>query len=561
MKKELTDQLLMVEKYIQNVLSGDRIAGEYEQLSIKRHLSDIENTDKTGLYFDEKAVLKAFAFFGLLKHSKGEFAGNPFELSDWQAFIIYSIFGWKRKDGTRRFRYAYTEIARKNGKTTFAAAIALYMLVLDGEQGAEVYTAATKHDQAKICWTEAKHMVEKSPALKKYIQAFQLSLVMESTLSRMEPLASNSEKLDGLNVSCAIVDELHAWKDDSLYMVLKSAQGARKQPLMFSITTAGFDKNSPCFSMRKTYIDILQGIKQQDNTFVMIFTCDQADDWHDPQTWIKSNPNLGISISPEYLQEEFNSAINRGGTEEVNFKTKNLNQWVDAPEVWIRDDRVTACDLGITEEMLIGKMCYAGLDLSSHVDITALALFFPNIDGKKAAKVCYFIPESKIEENEDRVDYRKWAAEGRMFVTPGNVIDIDEQIEIIYKTLKKYNCRNLSFDPAKAYHGTIQGLQKKGLTRMLDEFPQNIKNMSAPTRELQKLVEGAEVDLMKDPVIRWMFRNAVAYTDGNDNIKLDKKRSIQKIDGVIALIDAVGGWMSHPKPEPYVKSEVKVLNF
>jgi phage terminase large subunit-like protein len=288
---------------------------------------------------------------------------------------------------------------------------------------------------------------------------------------------------------------------------------------------------------------------------------DEADDWKDPQTWVKSNPNMGISISPEYLDEEYNSAINRGGTEEVNFKTKNLNMWVDAPVVWIKDDKVLACNHGITDEMLTGKICYAGLDLASHVDINAFALLFPDINGKKAAKLFYFIPESKVEEHEDRVDYRRWQAEGWIIVTPGNVIDIDFQIDHIYKTIKKYNCRNLAFDPAKAYHGTIQALQKKGLDRMLDEFPQGIKNMSAPTRELQKMVEGAEIDLMNDPVLRWMFRNAVAYTDGNDNIKLDKKRSIQKIDGLIALINAVGGWMSKPKPEPYVKSEMKTLNF
>jgi phage terminase large subunit-like protein len=561
MIKETDKYILQIRKYIDDVLSGTRTAGSLEVLSVKRYLSDIENAEQLDIVFDEKAALKSFAFFGLLRHSKGEFAGQPFKLSPWQAFIVYNLFGWKRSNGSRRFRYAYVEIARKNGKTTFAAALSLYMLMLDGEPGAEIYSAATKRDQAKICWTEAKNMVLKSDILKKYLDTYQLSITMETTLSKMEPLASDSDKLDGLNPHFAVCDELHAWKTDDLYNVLKSATGSRKQPMIFTITTAGFDKNSPCFSMRKTYIDVLRGIKQQDNTFVIIYALDEGDDWRDAKNWEKSNPNLSISISPDYLQEEFNSALNRGGTEEVNFKTKNLNIWVDAPVVWIKDDKVTACHHSITDEMLIGKIAYGGLDLASHVDINAFALFFPDIDGKKVAKLFYWIPEAKVEEHVDRVDYRKWHEEKRIYVTPGNVIDIDMQVDEIYNIIKRYNCKNIAFDPAKAYHGTIQALQKKGLNSILDEFSQGIKNMSEPTRQLQRMIEGAEIDLLNDPVLRWMFRNAIAITDSNDNIKLDKKKSQNKIDGLIALINAIGGSMSGNKPEIYENKDVKVLNF
>ncbi len=557
MKKDPQIWENFVETYIKNVVSGKKIAGELETLSVKRHLSDLENSAKTGYYFNKNAALKAFAFFSLLRHSKGEFAGRPFELSDWQMFIVWCLFGWMRSDGSRRFRYAYVEVARKNGKTTFAAAIALYMLVLDGEDGAEVYMAATTRGQARICWTEARNMVGKSSALTKKIQRWSHALTMESTLSKMEPLSRDSDKLDGLNPHFAVIDEFHAHKTDDLYNVLKSATGARRQPMLFTITTAGFDKLGPCFSMRKTYIDILKGIKEQENTFVIIFTLDEVDDWKDPKNWGKSNPNLGVSVKAEYLNEEFNSAVNRGGSEEVNFKTKNLNVWVDAPTVWIQDELVVSCRHGVLDEELTGQVCYAGLDLASHVDITALALYFPEL---KAVKVHYWIPEAKVEEESDRVDYKRWVAQGRIFTTEGNVIDIDTHVDQIYEIVKRYNCRNIAFDPAKAYHGTVQGLQKKGLNQVLDEFDQGIRSMSEPTRELERMVTGGEIDLMGDPVLRWMFRNAVAVKDANDNIKLHKAKSQNKIDGLIAIVNAIGGYMSGKKPEPYKDGEVKFLN-
>ena len=558
MTEDTKIQRKKVKKYINDVLSGRRICGKLERLAVERHLADLENADKLKIRFDEVAAMRCISFFSILKHSKGEFSGKRFELEPWQMFIVWVLFGWKRLDGSRRFRYAYVEVARKNGKTSFAAALSLYMMVLDGEDGAEIYTAATKRDQAKICWTEARNMVGKSPALSNKIARFQSALTMESTLSKMEPLAADSDKLDGLNPHFAVVDEYHAHKTDMLYNVLKSATGARRQPMIFTITTAGFDKTSPCFLMRRTYIDVLLGIKKQENTFVMIYSADEGDDWKDPKTWAKSNPNMGISISAEYLEEEFKSALNRGGSEEVNFKTKNLNQWVDAPTVWIQDEKVRKCSNGTTDADLVGQTCYAGLDLASHVDINALALYFPEL---KAIKLYYWIPEAKMEENADRVDYKTWAAEGRIFVTEGNVIDIDAQVEKITEIIRGVNCRNIAFDPAKAYHGTVQGLQKAGLNNILDEFNQSIKTMSEPTRELQRLVESAEVDLMDDPVLRWMFRNAVAVTDANDNIKLHKAKSMNKIDGLTAIINAIGGYMSGAKPEPYKDSDLKILKF
>jgi phage terminase large subunit-like protein len=531
--------------YIDDVISVRKITGKLEFLAVKRHLSDLEYAPELGIYFEEKAARKAFAFFSLLKHSKGEFAGKTFILSPWQAFIVYCLFGWHRADGSRRFRYAYIEVARKNGKTTFAAAIALLMMIFDGEEGAEVYTAATKRDQAKICWTEAKNMVQKSPALKKYVDSYQRTLVMESTLSKMEPLSRDSDKLDGLNPHMAICDELHAWKTDDLFNVLKSATGARRQPLIFSITTAGFNKDYPCFSMRKTYIEILEGVKDQLNTFVVIFTLDENDDWKDSKNWPKANPNIDISVSSGYLDEEFQSALNRGGTEEVNFKTKNLNVWVDAPTVWIPDEKVSACDHGITKDQLIGQECFSGLDLASHVDINALAHFFPNVNGWPVVKLDFWVPESKITEREDRVDYMRWKIDGHMQSTPGDLIDTDWIVDGIIKSTKKYKCMGLGYDPYKAHGGIVQGLDKGGLSSLLIQVSQSIKELSEPTKELEKMVVGGIIDLMNNPVLRWMFRNVVIYRDPNDNVKLDKSKSQDKIDGVVATVIAIAVWMAY----------------
>lgn len=535
--------------YIDRVMSGVRVAGRYERLAVERHLRDLRYATEKMLYFDEKEAKKAMAFFALLKHYKGEWAGRELELEDWQCFIVWSLFGWYRVGGVRRFNYATVEVARKNGKTTFAAGIALYMMVLDGESGAEVYSVAVDRDQAKICWDAAKQMVEKSGALGKYLTTYTTSIVMMSTASSFKPLSRDSGNKDGLNPHCAICDERHAWQTDDMFNVIKSGMGARRQPLVFTITTAGFNMESPYYQARRVAIDVLEGVKEQDNEFAIIFCPDKEDDWKSREAWEKANPNLGVSVSYEYMERELQDAVNKGGTTEVNFKTKNCNMWVDAPDVWISDDIIRANNRGVTEEELEGMECYGGLDLASHVDINAMALYFPEV---QAVRMWFWIPEGKVLEKEDKVDYRKWKEEGWITVTPGDVIDIDYQVADIAKICQRYDVRNLSFDPAKAYHGTIQGLQREGLDDILDEYGQSIMNMSEPTKRLEALLRGRELDLMENPVLRWMFRNVVIYRDPNDNIKLDKRKSIEKIDGVVALVDALGGMMSE-------EAEKKVL--
>lgn len=529
--------------YIDSVMTGKRNAGELEKLAVKRHLSDLDNSMELGIYFDERAAKKALAFCQFVKHYQGEWAGQEFIPEGWQCFVLWSIFGWMTKGGVRRFRYASVEVPRKNGKTMLGAVIALYGLVADGEQGAQIFSAAVDKDQAGICWKAACKIVEQSPALQKILTIWSGSIAYEKNASFYKPLSKETKNKDGLNPHFAICDEMHAWQSDDLYNLIRSGMGARRQPLIFTITTAGFDMTSPYYQMRKLYIDILQGVKKDESTFVLIFCPDKDDDWKDTATWYKASPNLGISVYKNFMKNEFDAAINKGGTTEVSFKTKNLNLWVDAPDVWIRDELVAKCSFGTTDDELIGDVCYAGLDLASHVDINALCLYFPD----RKIPVCRFyfwIPEDKVKEKEDHVDYRKWHQDGWIHVTSGNVIDIEEMVNDLSNILKKYDVQTLAFDPAKAYHGVIQGLQKNGFEDVLDEFSQGILNMSEPTKKIEADVSAGCVDLMGNPVIRWMFRNVVIYRDANDNIKMDKKRSSEKIDGCVAMANAFGAYMS-----------------
>lgn len=544
--------------YIDRVLTGERITGELERLAVKRHVRDLENATEMGFYFDEKSAKIAMSFFTFLRHYKGEWAGKEFELEDWQCFIVWCVFGWKAHNGLRRFNYANIEVSRKNGKTTFAAGIALLMLVMDNEPGAEVYSAAVDKGQASICWEAAKAMISQSPQLSQYLKVWAHSIEMESTASSYLPLSKETKNKDGLSPHCAICDELHAWPTDDIYNLITTGMGSRRQPLVFSITTAGVDMSFPYYSMRCYYVDILKGIKSGEDTFCIIFCPDKNDDWKDPNTWYKASPNLGISVYADYMQKRFQKAINEGGSTEVHFKTKNLNMWVDAPDVWIPDEKVLRCDHGTTDDDLIGQECYGGIDLASHVDINSLALYFPNLP-HPTFRFYFWIPEGKVLQKEDRVDYRQWCREGWIKITPGDVIDIDYFISDISEILKMYDVRNLAFDPAKAYHGVIQGLQKEGFSEILDEFSQSIRNMSEPTKKVEADVTAGFIDLMKNPVIRWMFRNVVVYRDANDNIKLDKKRSIEKIDGVVTMANAYGGYMSNNE-DTYQYKEIGFIN-
>ncbi len=528
------------EQYAQQVLDGDVLVCEYVTLAVKRYYNDLDNALDKGWYFDRKAAIRAIGFIEKLKHTKGKWAGQRFKLESWQQFILWNIFGWMKADGTRRFRYAYVEIARKNGKTALSAGIGLYMLFADGEARPEVYSAATVKDQARICFSDAVEIVKKTD-LKNYLSPYRNSIVYELKGGTMKPLSSDYGTHDGLNPSCGIIDEFHAHKDSGMFDVIKSAFGARRQPLMFIITTAGFNKNGACYAYRGNVIKILQGINEDDSLFGIIYTLDSKEEWDNPKMWIKSNPNLGVSVFPEYLADQVNDAKNR--PEAVrNVMTKNVNLWVDAEKTWILDDMWQKC-IGTTDiESLRGCQCWGGLDLSNVSDITAFVLLFH--ENEKFQLLPFFwIPEDKMMEKirKENINYDKWAALGFVKVTAGNVLDYDFVKADILQIIEIYDLQSTAYDRWNASQ-TIIDLQNEGME--CSPFGQGYGSMGAPTKEFEKMVLTEKIEHFGNPVLRWMMASTVVKTDPAGNIKPDKEKSSQKIDGIVASIMALGEWMT-----------------
>lgn len=527
--------LEIVERYVSDVLDGRLPSCRMIQLACLRWRDDWERDD---LYYDEKCVDGFVAFSSQLKHFKGELAGQYIKFEDWQIFIAANIFGWKRKaTGKRRYTYADVFVPRKNGKTTFAAAVASYCLILDGEAGAEVYAAAVDREQAKICFEASKELLRGS-IFERLIKIYTGSIVYGKAASSYKPLSKDSKNKDGLNPSCAVCDERHAWPTNEIYEVLKTGVGARTQPLIFSISTAGNDTSLPYYSDIQVLKDVMLGLKEKDNHFIMLYMPDDEDEWSDPKTWHKVNPNFGISLSASYMENEFKEAQMRGGTTLAAFCTKNLNMWVDAPAVWINDDMVKANNAEFDESLLEGEECYVGIDLASKTDISAVSFFFPRF---KVLKYLFMIPEAKVEENEDRVDYRLWREQGYLKVCPGKVLDEDFFIGTLLKELDHYKIKCIAYDP----WGMWNIIQKFGrYQEYLMEYQQSIRYMSVPTKHFESMVLKVELNFLNNPIIRWMMRNVVIYTDPNANIKLDKSKSRNKIDGVVASVNAIGGWLN-----------------
>ena len=547
------------ETYAQQVRTGNILTCEFVQLAVDRYYRDMDNALDKGWYFDRKAAQRAISFIERLKHTKGQWAGLRFKLEPWQQFIIWNIFGWKMADGTRRFRYAYVEIARKNGKTALSAGIGLYMLFADGESRPEVYSAATVKDQARICFSDAVEIV-KATDLKNYLTPYRNSIVYELKGGMMKPLSSDYGTHDGLNPSCGIIDEFHAHKDSGMFDVIKSAFGARKQPLMFIITTAGFNKAGACYAYRDNVIKILRGINEDDTLFGIIYTMDANEEWDNPQMWIKSNPNLGVSLFPNYLEDQVNDAKNR--PEAVrNVMTKNVNLWVVAEKTWILDDAWMKC-VGTTEiEDLRGCECWGGLDLSNVSDITAFVLIFHEND-KFQLLPFFWIPEEKMLEKirKENINYDLWVKAGFVKVTSGNVLDYEFVKADILQIVEIYDLQSSAYDRWNSSQ-TIIDLQNEGME--CNPFGQGYGSMSAPSKEFEKLVLSEKIEHFGNPVLRWMLSSTLIKTDPAGNIKPDKEKSVQKIDGIVASIMALGEWMTaqaEDDNDPYSKRGMLSFN-
>lgn len=543
------------EKYCRDAAAGRILVARNVALACRRHLRDLEEGHKRGLYFDPRAAQHALDFFIFLKHSKGEYAGKSFELEPWQQFIVYAIFGWKRAGGLRRFRKAYVEVARKNGKSTLCAGIGLYLFFADGEPGAEVYIAATKKDQARICFKEAERMRKASPAIAKRTQAFRDNMCIPNSASKFEPLGADEDTLDGLNVSGAIIDEYHAHKTDKVYDVIDTATGARRQPLIWTITTAGDNLEGPCKKQHDYCENVLEQIFEDDDLFCIIFGLDPEDreKWHTEANWIKANPNLRISVNIEDLRGKATTAKNLP-SKLKGFLTKHLNVWVQGggekliqPEDWNKcvgfslqgiDARVLR---GQVLEKLAGRRCVAALDLSSKVDLTAyVKLFFPTDDDPHWIVIPeFYVPADNVQVRveTDHVQYDVWIREGFITATDGNVIDYDAIKEKILADTKLYQVDEIAFDTWNATHIANQ-LTADGATMV--EFKQTFAHMSEPTKNLEVMVKKKSIAHLAHPVLRWCINNLVTKQNDNGDIRPVKSKKTEKIDGAVALIMAIG---------------------
>ena len=549
-----------IERYVEDVLQERAPACKWVRLACERHLRDLEEGGERGLRFDERAAVKGIGFFRFLRHSKGEWAGQPLTLEPWQQFLIGVIFGWKRADGLRRFRTAYVEVPRKNGKSTVASGVGLYLFDADGEPGAEVYTAATKRDQARITHSEATRMVKASPFLRKRIRVFKDNLHVEGTASKFEPLGRDADSMDGLNIHGAVVDELHAHKTRDVWDVLETATGARRQPLMLGITTAGFNRASLCWELHEYTQKILNRVSEDDSFFGIIFTIDEGDDWWAPATWAKANPNYGLSVKPDDLErkatkaKEMPSALN-------SFLRLHLNVWTQAETQWLDPDVWRVCAGTVDENGLRGRRCYGGLDLSRTTDITALVWVFPpEIEGEPYQVLCRFwIPETAMRERsrKDGVNYETWVRQGLIETTPGEVIDYSYVYAQIDEDAQRFDVVEIAFDRWGAAQ-VYQTLENDGLTMV--QMGQGFQSMSAPMKELEKLILSRQINHGGNPVLTWMADNLIAAEDGAGNLKPDKKSSTERIDGMVALIMGLDRAVRHGGAQSiYEEQELRFL--
>ena len=544
-------------QYALDVVHGKLVASKYTRKACERYLTDLDTAEERGLEFRPKTAQAYITFFQrAIRHTVGEWDGKPFDPLPWQKFILWNLYGWFREDGTRRFNYAYVTVARKNGKTTLMAGAALAALFFDQEKAAEVYFAATKKDQAKIGFDEAQRMVTFSPPLRKHLKAGKHDIKAPTLSARCTYLSSERDTLDGLNVHFAGIDEYHAHTTDGVANVLRSGMQARRNPLHFTITTAGFNRESPCFELQKTCKEILDGIKHDDAQFAILYELDEDDDWTDSSTWVKANPSLGTALRSQLLDSQLQQAINLGGSREVEFKTKHLNKWVTASKTWIQDEVWMRNKRDVN---LDGLKCWGGLDLASVSDMTALVMCYPE-NGGYHVRGHYFLPSDTVHQVLDREPshiYRTFLELPNVHLTDGNVTDYASIRRKVSGVMNKpacqvveesslmhtYNVQKIAFD---RYNSTQIAIDLVDDGVPLVPFGQGFVSMSSPTKQLEVLVRTGKLWHDGDPVLRWALGNVELKMDPAGNIKADKQKSGGKIDPIVAMIMGIGEHMKSP---------------
>ena len=500
--------------------------------------------------FDEQKAKRVTGFIECLKHTKGEFHGKPFLLLPWQKRAVSDVFGTVREEDptARQYSSAYIEIPKKNGKSELGAALALNMLVNDDEWKAEVYSCASDRQQAAIVFDVAVDMVKQSPALSRRIKVIPSTrrMVYQPTGSIYQVLSSEVATKHGLNVSSCIFDELHTQPTRALYDVMTQGSGdARKQPLWIFLTTAGTDRNSICWEVHQKAVDILEGRKADPRFYPVVFGLPDDADWQDEQNWYKVNPSLDHTIALDKVKDAFRKALETPADENM-FRQLRLNQWVKQSVRWMPMDRWDECGGVVSEEEFEGRECYAGLDLSSTTDLTTLVLMFPPLDDEEPFSVLpfFWLPEDTIplRVRRDHVIYDQWEKLGYILTIEGNVVHYGFIEQFVVRLGERFNIREIAYDRWNATM-MVQSLEDDGFTMV--PFGQGFKDMSPPTKELMRLVLERRLNHGGHPVLRWNMDNAYVRTDPAGNLKIDKEKSTEKVDGAVALVMALDRAMKH----------------
>ncbi|HFU3861883.1 TPA: terminase large subunit [Streptococcus suis] len=515
-------------------------------------------------HYDKAKADRAVTFINNLSHTKGKWAGKRFDLLPWQEQIVRDLFGIVKEDGNRQFLTAYIEIPKKNGKSELAAAIALYLLYADNEASAEVYGAACDRNQASIVFDVAKQMVQMSRPLEKRskIMGATKRIVNYSNAGFYQVLSAETGTKHGLNVSGLVFDEIHAQPNRHLYDVLTKGSGdAREQPLFFIITTAGTDRNSICYELHTKALDILNGRKKDTTFYPVVYGLSDEDDWNDEANWLKANPSLGHTIGIDRVREAYQQALDNPAEENV-FKQLRLNMWTSSSVAWIPEHVYAKGNDPIQYDSLRGRSCYAGLDLSSTSDITAFVLVFPpRFEEENYIVLPFFwLPEDTLELRcrRDHVLYDVWERQGYIKTTEGNVVHYGFIEKFIEDLSEIYHIKEIAYDRWNATQ-MVQNLEGMGLTMV--PFGQGYKDMSPPSKELYKLMMEGKIQHGGHPVLKWMGQNVVMRQDPAGNIKPDKEKSVEKIDGIVALIMGLDRCIRHQTDEGSVYDERGILSF
>lgn len=535
-------------QYAADVRAGKVLACHYVKLAVARWFDDLERGCRRGIWFDELSAARYFRFVSrYCRHYQGELAGQPIEFAPHQCFIEANVYGWLRADGTRRFRTTHEEVARKDGKTTRLSASGLFSLIGEGEPGAKVYSAATKRDQARELFVSAKAMVQQSPELRHHLRAMQHHIETPDGYCVFQPLSADSSKMDGLNVYVGLVDEIHAHANSSVWDVLESAKGARRQPLIRGITTAGFNRKGFGYAQRGYAVKVLERAVEDDSFFAIIYTLDEDDveSWYDERLWIKANPNLGVSVKLDDLRDQARKAREMPAAK-VEFLTKRLNIWTYAESLWMGMDRWHQCRVEFDSLSswspeadcdLHGLECYGGLDLASVEDMCALRFTFPLEGGRRRTIGRAYLPQAALERRLKRGDktLEQYRTSGHLVVLPGETIDYEWIKRDILLACDLFDVRGIAFDRWNSSQ-LVNDLMDEDVPMV--KFGQGFASMSAPMKELMRLVLTGLLEY-NDPLLTWAISNVVADTNPAGDIKPDKSKVTEKIDPAVALIMSI----------------------